>query len=65
MKRVLIGFLLVLFISLGLSFFNKAKANEYVSNKDIVLSINCDMLVDNATNKISFLRKNMKQIIKR
>lgn len=65
MKRVLIGFLLVLFISLGLSFFNEAKANEYVSNKDIVLSINCDMLVDNATNKISFLRKNMKQIIKR
>ena len=65
MKRVLIGLIIIVCISFGLAFFNEAKAIKYTNNKEIVVSINCDMLVDNATNKINFLRKNIKQIIKR
>ena len=63
MKRVLIGFLLVLIISFSLSFLPNAKAEEEIKNEEYNILIKSNVLIDNATNRVSFFRKNLKTII--
>lgn len=63
MRRILVGFLLVLVISFSISFLPEAKAEKETKKEEYNILIKSSILIDNATNKATFFRKNLKTII--
>lgn len=63
MKRVLIGFLLVLIISFSIAFLPKAKAEKETKQEEYNILVKTNIMIDNATNRVSFFGKSFKSVI--